>query len=159
MAKSPVTFPEDLSSAPSTQTGKLTTTCTSSSIGSDTVLGPTDAISSAATHICTHTHIDKDEIKHNLKCSISHVNCKLKLSQATAIYADNVGAMRETPSHCWRGRKVAQVLQNTVDQFHAAKPPSIQQPHYLVPTQMALRFISMCKFALGVYGHTSPPHR
>lgn len=47
---------------------------------------------------------------------------------------------------------MAQVRQNTVDQFLAAKQPSIQQTYYLVPTQMALRFISMCKFVLGVYG-------
>lgn len=45
-----------------------------------------------------------------------------------------------------------EVRQNTVDQFLAAKQPSIQQTYYLVPTQMALRFISMCKFVLGVYG-------
>lgn len=108
--------------------------------------------------MCRCTRIDKNEIKHNLKCSISHVNCKLKLPRATTVYSDNVGAVRETPSHCWQGQKMAQVLQNTVEQFLATKQPLIQQPYYLVPTQMALRFISMCKFTLGVYGHIGP-HR
>ena len=116
-AKSPVTFPEDLSSVPSTHTGKLTTTGTSSFIGSDTVFWPTDTTSHAGAHACAHIHIDKNEIKHNLKCSISYFNCKLKLSRATTIYTDNVGATRETPSHCWRGWKWLRSFRTQLNSF------------------------------------------